>query len=59
MTPNQLILKRYAAIPIGEKSRLTAGAWIYQVELDTQTLWILRIRMKTGPETYEGLDALM
>ncbi|MFZ1509340.1 MAG: type II toxin-antitoxin system RelE/ParE family toxin [Anaerolineae bacterium] len=45
--------------PNRRKIKVDGWRLIYQVEPDTQTLWILRIRLKTGPETYEGLDALM
>ncbi len=45
--------------PNRRKIKVDSGRLIFQVEPDTQTLWILRIRQKTGPEIYLGLDELM
>lgn len=38
--------------------RLYLNGWriIYQIDEDAGIVWIVAIRMKTGPETYEGLD---
>ena len=40
--------------------RLYLNGWriIYQVDEDAGIVWIVAIRMKTGPETYEGLDVM-
>ncbi len=32
---------------------------IYEVEDASGTVWILRVKIKTGPETYAGLDDLI
>jgi mRNA-degrading endonuclease RelE of RelBE toxin-antitoxin system len=38
--------------------RLYLNGWriIYQIDKDAGIVWIVAVRMKTGPETYEGLD---
>jgi len=40
--------------------RLYLNGWriIYQVDEDAGIVWIVAVRMKTGPETYEGLDLM-
>lgn len=38
--------------------RLWLNGWriIYRIDDEAGSLWIVAIRLKTGPETYEGLD---
>lgn len=38
--------------------RLWLNGWriIYRIDDEAGSLWIVGIRLKTGPETYEGLD---
>lgn len=44
--------------PLVDYYKIKLDAWrlIYQVHEDAGEVWIRRIRQKTGPETYEGLD---
>ena len=43
-------------IPNGYRIRLGRWRIIYQVDDDEQTIYVLAIRRKAGPETYEHLD---
>jgi mRNA-degrading endonuclease RelE of RelBE toxin-antitoxin system len=52
--------------PVGAKElrgrpgvyRLYLNGWriIYQIDEEADIVWIVAVRMKTGPETYERLD---
>jgi mRNA-degrading endonuclease RelE of RelBE toxin-antitoxin system len=43
------------SLPGGRKIRLDQWRLIYQVDKEAQILYVLAIRRKTGPETYQDL----
>jgi mRNA-degrading endonuclease RelE of RelBE toxin-antitoxin system len=43
------------SVPGGRKMRLDQWRLIYQVDEQAQILYVLAIRRKTGPETYQDL----
>lgn len=45
--------------PLGHLYRVPLDKWriLYDVDEANKEVWVFRILEKTGPETYEGLDA--
>lgn len=54
--PRPRVAEPLREIPNGYKIRVDRWRIIYQVDEEEQRVKIARICLKTGPETYEGLD---